>query len=424
MRRVLRLPAYRRLLAAYTLNELAWSVGTLALAVLVYRRTGSAIGSAAFFLCAQFFPALLSPAVVARIAQRPPRRALPSLYALEAILFALLAWAASRFSLVPVLALAMLDGIVAVTARALARTATVGVLTPVGLLREGNAVTNALFSISFMVGPALGGLVVVSGGTIAALLVNSGLFAAIAVILVTAGALPRAPEHCASAGGRLRAAIAHVRSDPLLRALLGIQVAAVVLFTISMPVEVVFAQRSLHAGADGYGALLSAWGAGAVAGSAAYARWRGLPARGLIAASAAALGVGFLVMAAAPTLIVAMIGSAVGGAGNGVESVAAGTAVQEQTPERWMALVMSLNESLSQAAPGGGILLGGVIAALAGPRVALMVAGAGSLLVTAAIWLVLRPRAGPGVSPAEPRSESDAAEEAGLPSVSRSEALA
>jgi len=144
----------------------------------------------------------------------------------------------------------------------------------------------------------------------------------------------------------------------------------------------------------------------------------------LIAASAAALGVGFLVMAAAPTLIVAMIGSAVGGAGNGVESVAAGTAVQEQTPERWMALVMSLNESLSQAAPGGGILLGGVIAALAGPRVALMVAGAGSLLVTAAIWVVLRPRAGPGVSPAEPRSESDAAEEAGLPSVSRSEALA
>ncbi len=424
MKRVLRLPAYRRLLAAYTLNELAWSVGTLALAVLVFRHTGSAVGSAAFFLCAQFFPALLSPAVVARIDQSSPRRVLPILYALEAILFAVLAWAASRFSLVPVLALALLDGIVAVTARALARAATVGVLTPVGLLREGNAVTNTLFSISFMAGPALGGLVVASGGTIAALLANSGLFAATAVILVTAGALPGAHEEGVPTARRVRAAIAHVRSDPLLRALLGIQVAAVVLFTISMPVEVVFAQRTLHAGAGGYGALLSSWGAGAVAGSAGYARWRGLPARALLATSVAALGVGFLVMAAAPTLVLAMIGSAIGGAGNGIESVAARTAVQEQTPERWMALVMSLNESLNQAAPGGGIVLGGVIAALAGPRVALMVAGAGSLVITAVIWVVLRPRAGFDVSPVGSRSGSDAPTETRPPAVSGSERLA
>jgi hypothetical protein len=424
VKRVLRLPAYRRLLAAYTLNELAWSVGTLALAVLVYRHTGSAVGSAAFFLCSQFFPALVSPAVVARIDQRAARRVLPTLYALEAILFAALAWAASRFSLVPVLALAMLDGVVAVTARALARAATVGVLAPEGLLREGNAVTNTLFSVCFMGGPALGGLVVVGGGTIAALLANSGLFAAIALILLTAGSLPRAPEEESPAAGRVRAAIAHVRSDPLLRALLGIQTAAVALFTISTPVGIVFAQRSLHAGAGGYGGLLSFWGVGAVAGSAAYARWHDLPARGLIAVSAAALGVGFLVMAAAPTLVVAMIGSAIGGAGNGIESVAARTAVQEQTPERWMALVMSLNESLMQAAPGGGILLGGVIAALVGPRIALMVAGAGSLLVAAAIWVVLGPRARFGRSPAGPRSASDVVTETRPPSVSRSETLA
>ena len=51
-----------------------------------------------------------------------------------------------------------------------------------------------------------------------------------------------------------------------------------VLFTISFPVEVVFAQHSLHAGPRGYGALLSAWGAGAVVGSAVYARWRRSPA--------------------------------------------------------------------------------------------------------------------------------------------------
>jgi len=391
--RVLRLPAYRRLLAAYTLNELAWSVGTLALAVLVYRRTGSVIGSAAFFLCSQFFPALISPAVVARLDQRDPRRVLPALYGLEGLLFLFLAWAASRFSLLPVLALAMADGVVAVTARALSRAATVEVLTPAGLLREGNALTNAAFSVCFMVGPAVGGVVVVAGGTIAALLANGGLFAVIAVILVTAGGLPGGVSERAPAAGRLRAAIAHVRGDPEVRALLTMQAAALVFFTISIPVEVVFAQHSLHAGAGGYGALLSAWGAGAVAGSAVYARWRVASARVLIAGGAAALGVGFVVMATAPSLVVAVIGSALAGIGNGVESVAARTTIQERTPDRWMARVMGLNEAITQAAPGVGIVLGGLIAALTGPRVAFAVAGAGSLAITGVVWVVLRPRA-------------------------------
>ena len=128
MRAVLSLPAYRRLLTAFALNELAWSVGTLALAILVYRRTGSALGSTAFFLSSQFLPALVSPFVVARVDQNSPRRLLPVLYAVEAVLFAALAWMTSRFSVIPVLALALCDGVVAIVARSLARTATVDVL--------------------------------------------------------------------------------------------------------------------------------------------------------------------------------------------------------------------------------------------------------------------------------------------------------
>src|SRR5436309_9030010 len=105
MRRVLQLPVYRRLLAAYSLNELAWSVGTLALAFLVYARTASALGATAFFLCSLFLPALLTPAVVARLDQRTPRHVLPALYALEGVAFLALAWFASHFSLVAVLIL-------------------------------------------------------------------------------------------------------------------------------------------------------------------------------------------------------------------------------------------------------------------------------------------------------------------------------
>lgn len=404
MTKVLRLPIYRRLLAAYSLNELAFSVGILALSVLVYNRTGCALGSTAFFLCSQVVPAFFAPVVVSRLDQRPPRRVLPVLYGTEAVLFGVLAWMTTRFSLVPVLALALLDGTVAVVSRALARTATVAVLAGPDLLQEGNAVTNGAFSICFMVGPAIGGVVVAAGGTAAALLANCGLFAAIAVILALA-ALPGPAGEMGTTSGRLRAGLDHVRTSAPLRTLLSLQAVGMVFFTISIPVEVVLAQRSLHAGAAGYGAMVSSWGAGAVLGSVAYARWRRASTRILIAAGAASLGVGLAVMAAAPSIAVAVIGAALGGLSNGIEMVAARTAIQQRTEAPWMALVMSINEAVVQAVPGLGILLGGTITALTGPRVALAVSAAGSLAFTVVAWLALAPsRFDPAPSATERRA--------------------
>src|SRR5437588_6339000 len=103
MKKVLELPAFRRLLVAYTLNELAASIGAVALALLVYRRTGSAIGAAGFFLCAEFGPALVSPLFVARLDQQSAARVLGLLYALQALIFLVLSLLVSRFELAPVL---------------------------------------------------------------------------------------------------------------------------------------------------------------------------------------------------------------------------------------------------------------------------------------------------------------------------------
>ena len=176
----------------------------------------------------------------------------------------------------------------------------------------------------------------------------------------------------------MRAAIAYARERVVIRRLLILQVFGVLFFTISVPVEVVFAEHSLHAGSAGYGGLLSAWGAGAVAGAAIYARWRALPSRSLIVIGAASLGIGFLVMAVAPTLAVAIVGAAFAGRrqrgrGRGRPHRAPGRDVAE----RWMALMMSFNESLFQCVPGAGILLGGTITALGSPRAALAVAACG-----------------------------------------------
>ena len=329
MNRVLRIPAYRRLLAAYTLNELAFMVGSLTLALLVYRRTGSAFGATAFFLVSQFAPALISPAAVARLDGRRPRAVLPALYWFEALVFFALAWVAMHFSLVAVLALGLVDGVAALTSRSLARAATVSVTSGAGLLREGNAVANAAFSICFMLGPVVGGAVVAAGGTSLALIADGCLFGLIGFTLATAKGLPEPAPSRASAKGRVRAALAYARERVVISRLLLLQGFGVLFFTISVPVEVVFAQHTLHAGAAGYGGLLSAWGGGAVAGAAVYARWRGLPSRELIVLGAGALGAGFLVMAVSPTIAVALVGAAVAGVGNGIEAVAARTALQE-----------------------------------------------------------------------------------------------
>jgi MFS family permease len=410
--RCLRLPIFRRLVAAYVLNELAWSVGTLALSVLVYRQTGSALGSTAFFIFAQFLPALMSPPVVARLDRNALRRVLPGLYALEAVVFGVLAWFSHHFTLVPVLVLALVDGIIAATARSLAAAARTHILKPLDLLHEGNAVANFGFSAAFMAGPAIGGLVVAAGGTVAALLVNCGLFAGIAVVLAIT-ALPDARPSVGSGLNRLVAGLGHVRRERLLSRLIWVQAVGLVFFTVTIPVEVVYAQHTLRAGPGGYGALMSAWGLGAVGGSAVYARWRRRATATLVGVSGIALAAGFAVMAVAPTLAVAVVGAGVAGMGNGVESVAAKTAVQEQASEHWMALVMSLNDSISQLAPGVGILLGGMITALATTRVAFGVAAAGSLGFALAVPLLLRQaavRRGDQPAPGDPGSDEGEAE--------------
>jgi MFS family permease len=389
MRKVLELSVFRRLLVATVLNELAYSIGTVALALLVYRRTGSAIGAAGFFLCSQFGPALVSPALVARLDRRPARQTLALLYTVEALIFLALAGLVRHFSVAPALVLILVDGVMALTARVVARATWTSVTAPQGLMREANALINTSIQGCSMIGPALGGAAVAVGGTRGALIVNVWVFVLVTLTVLTARGFPEPRTGDGVGIRRVRTALAYTRTEPLIRNLLGLEGVGVLFFTVSIPVEVILAQHVFHAGAGGYGALLATWGAGAVTGSALYTRWRRLPSGPLMTVGACLLGCGFLTMSLSPSLAVAAAGAVLAGLGNGVQGVAARTAIQEATPDRWMSLVLSLAESMFQGVPGLGILLGGAVAAAAGPRVALAVAAGGCLAVAAATpWLL------------------------------------
>jgi hypothetical protein len=75
----LRLPVFRRLFAAYTVNEIGDSIALVALALLVFDRTGSALSTTALFLATRFLPALLAPVLTAHADQYPLRLVLPLL---------------------------------------------------------------------------------------------------------------------------------------------------------------------------------------------------------------------------------------------------------------------------------------------------------------------------------------------------------
>jgi MFS family permease len=379
----LRRPLFRRLAATYAINEIGDWMGLIALSVLVYDETGSALATAALFIGTGFLPALIAPALVARVEIPSPRFALPLLYCAEAAAFGALAWLSLNFSLAGVVVVAAIDGALMLAARSLTRAVAASLLEPAGELRAGNAILNVAFTGGAALGPAFAGLVVAGFGVPTALLLDALSFYAIAWILFTAGEMPRAEPEPGRMRERVRAGLAYIREKPTLRRLLLAQGAAFIFFSAVIPVEVVFAKETLGAGDSGYGLMLASWGAGMVLGSIVFAAIRKASLAYLLLFSTLAVGAGYLGMAAAPTLTVACIASAIGGAGNGVQWVAAVSAVQELTVPGMQARVMSVLESIGSATPGIGFAIGGVIAALVDPRATFLVAGIGVFAIVA-----------------------------------------
>jgi MFS family permease len=383
---------FRRLALSYAVNELGDWMGIVALSVLVFDRTGSALATTGLFLGTSFLPAFLAPVLATRAERPPPRFALPALYCGEAAAFGALALLAGHFSLADVIVLAMIDGTLALAGRAVTRSAVVALLEPSEELRAGNALLNLAFTGGAAVGPAVAGLVVAGFGVQSALLLDAISFYAVAWILLTAGPLPQADPEDGRMQDRVRAGLAYIREKAVLRRLLIAQGAAFVFFAAVLPVEVIYVKQTLGSSDSGYGLMLASWGAGMVLGSLIFAAARRARLAPLLLFSTAAVGIGYLGLAAAPTLAVACAASVAGGAGNGVQWVSAISAVQELTAEAMQVRVMSVLESIGAAMPGVGFVLGGAIAALASPRVTFLVAGLGVLAILALAAPLLGPK--------------------------------
>ena len=416
MRSPLSSPRLRRILAAYAINSLGTWFGLVALLVAVYDHTHNALAVAALTFAADAIPAFVVPAVVARVEASRRRSELTGLYLFEALATAGLAVLLWRyFSLPAVLLLAALDGTAALAGSALLRAEIAGAAReqaeaqmglPAGAgergadaeaagerlvdervheaERQAHAARNVAFSVTFVLGPALGGLVVAAAGAPTALFIDVGSF------LVCGALLLDLHPHVEEAGGdsvreRLRTAWRHINEAPALRGLLLAEAIALVFFETGAPIEVAYAKATLHAGDRGLGLLLTSWGAGAVLGSVVFARLFRRPPAGMLGVGTVAIGLAYVGFAAAPSLALACVAALVGGIGNGLQLPSLISIVQRITPEALQGRMMGAVESLGALCRAIGLPLGGALVVLSSPRTAFTVVGLGAVATTAAL---------------------------------------
>jgi MFS family permease len=389
VRRSLRVRGFPALATSYAINELGDNLGVIALAILVLDRTDSALAVTLLFVAGKFLPALAAPGLTAGLDHRRVSRVLPSLYALEAGAFVALAALAGQdaFWLPAIAAFAFADGLMALTARGLSRGAIAAVLTPADALRDGNALINIVFAVMSAAGPVLAGLIVHEWGVATALWLDAGSFLAVAILLVAvARSLPEpvgGPRERWRA--RVRDGLAYVRGHETVGRLIAGQSVAILFFTLIIPIEVVYAKETLDSTSLGFGVLIAAWGVGILIGSGLFARARGRSLGGLVLMSTAAIGAGYAVMAVSPTLLLACVGSVLGGTGNGIQWVAVMTALQEAVEDEYQARAAGLLESAAAAVPGIGYLIGGALTAAVSPRLAYAVSAVGVAIVVV-VW--------------------------------------
>ena len=398
----------RRILAAYTVNRLGTWIGLIALMLAVFDETRSAVAVAALLLAGQALPAFVVPAVVARAEASTRGRELSALYVFEALVTAMLAVLLWHFWLPGVLVLSALDGTAALAASALlraevARAAREHAQTGAGAdgrsggsleheaqeaERKANAAMNVAFSVTFVLGPVIGGAIVAGAGASTALFLDSGSFLICGALLIDLRPHVQVAGE-ASVRARLRAAWKHINEEPSLRLLLFVDALALIFFESAAPIEVTYAKATLHVSDGGFGLLLTSWGLGAVLGSVVFARSLRRPLGVLLSAGVFAIGLAYLGFAASPSLALVCSAALVGGVGNGVELPSLISLVQRLTPHALHGRLMGAVESLNSLCVAVGLALGGALVAVSSPRVAFLVIGVGIIVTAIALYLVV-----------------------------------
>ena len=291
-------------------------------------------------------------------------------------------------------------------------------LTPVAVGEEKTTEANAYLEMArwggATLGPLLAGWITATAGPDVALFGNAATFLMVA-LAVPFLRVRRPPSQVAEAGtrkGEMRRGITYLARDRTLALVAGAVALMVVFAAVDNVAEVFFARDVLGAGDVGYGALITAWTLGMVAGASGIGRR--LPDRFLARAvllGPVGGGAAIALAAAMPSVPLALAAFLVGGVANGVELVAMRSLIHRRAPEHLRGRVFAAYYGVVNAAQIAAMGLGGALMSAAGARASLLIGGLGTLAVGAGglllyAWAAARKRLDPATNPGYSTTDS------------------
>jgi MFS family permease len=351
-------------------------------------RPAAAVGG---LLLAEAIPGFLSPALGAVADRRPDRRALMIQCELgQAVLYGVIAaWLPPYAGLLALVALATFFS----RTFSAASKSSIPALVDRGDLLSANALINTVFNLQVALGPAIGGLLVaVTGGSRAAIAIDAASFAVSGFLMLGLPRIPRAAGDAVGAGlgADVREGLTYIARDPLLRVLIG-SIFAFVMFASLDNLAVVFLVRNvLGEGPFAYGAAMSAFGFGMIAGALGLVRrWSRVHPATVVLVSMLFTGAGNLLVGVSPTIGLVIVFMGLAGVGNGLILVGEDTLLQRHVPQRLLGRVTGAQAAAIFLATTLTYAAGGVFVDVTSPRTVLIVSGVAVFVVTALVWPVL-----------------------------------
>ena len=257
------------------------------------------------------------------------------------------------------------------------------------------ALNSVVFNGARIVGPGVAGLLIARFDVAIAFFLNGASFVAVLTALVAIRTEGH-PDPAGRLGIRqgLMGAAQYALSTPAVGFTLSLLVVVSLLVLNFNVVVPLIARDVLHEGAEGFGLLMSALGAGAIAGAAGIALLRrDRPPLSFLAGSAALLAVGVALLALVSRFGVAVALLVVLGCLQIYFSTSCNTTLQLITPHALRGRVMGLYALAFAGMTPFGSLLVGTIAEHLGVRAACALGGIAGLIAVGALALVsLRPR--------------------------------
>ena len=250
------------------------------------------------------------------------------------------------------------------------------------LLASALATNYGLSSLSMVVGPGLGGLLIGAFGVQAAYIIDAGCCLVVALTALPIAAQPphAAPDAHESLGRSIAEGLRYVRGN---RALVGSFAVDLIAMTFGMPraLFAVLAVSTYHAGASGTGLLYTAVAIGATA-TALLSGWIKHARRlGIICVWAVtAWGVAIALAGLMGSIWVAAVLLAVAGGADSVSAVCRSTINQSITPDRMRGRMSSVYGLVVTGGPRLGDIEAGAVAGAAGVRFSVASGGVACLV--------------------------------------------